>query len=356
VICFFNTTKAWGGGEKWHFEIAARMYADGLPVMVVTNKNAELYKKVISAGIPCHQINIGNLSFLNPFKILSIKSFFQKHHIKTVVMNLPSDLKTAGIAAQLAGVEHIIYRRGSAIPVKNSILNRFLFKQVITKVIANSHETKRTLLAMNARLIDENKIRVIYNGIRVEDYTPQNQNKPDTPVIIGNLGRLEKQKAQHLLIGLAEILRKQGFNFLIKIGGDGRLREELEEKIKEKGLGNIVHLVGRIYDVPKFMNDVDIFVLPSLWEGFGYVLAEAMALQKPVVAFNISSNAEVVEDGITGFLAEPGWLDDLSQKTAALITNKALRKELGINGRKRVMQKFDFEKSYQEVKRFLIEN
>lgn len=353
MICFFNTTKAWGGGEKWHLEIAARMHADGMPVMVVTNKKSELFEKVVAAGIPCQQITIGNLSFLNPAKILRLKSFFRKHGIKTLVMNLPSDLKSAGIAARMAGVERIIYRRGSAIPVKNSFINRYLFGHVITEVLANSHETKRTLLANNGQLIDEEKINVIYNGIQVETYTPLTPDKPTGTVIIGNLGRLEKQKAQHLLIDLAENLRKEHVDFIIKIGGDGRLRQDLEKQIKAKNLEGLIQLAGHIHDVPAFLNGLDIFVLPSHWEGFGYVLAEAMALQKPVVAFNISSNAELIEDGVTGYLAKPGDINDLTQKTMHLIGHEKLRTEMGINGRKRVREKFDFGKSYREVKQFL---
>jgi glycosyltransferase involved in cell wall biosynthesis len=354
VICFFNTTEAWGGGEKWHFEIAAHLHADGVPVMVVTNKKSGLFEKVVSAGIPCHQFKIGNLSFLNPAKILQLKSFFRKHGIKTLVMNLPSDLKSAGIAARLAGVDRIIYRRGSAIPVKNTLLNRYLFGHVITEVLANSHETRRTLLANNRQLIDENKIKVIYNGIRIENYLPQPTHKPSGKIIIGNLGRLEKQKAQHLLIHLAENLRKEHFDFVIKIGGDGRLRDDLEKQIKAKHLEGVVQLAGHIHDVPAFLNELHIFVLPSLWEGFGYVLAEAMAMQKPVAAFHISSNAELVEDGVTGYLAKPGDMNDLTQKIIRLIRDENLRTDMGINGRKRVKEKFDFGKMYGEVKQFLL--
>jgi glycosyltransferase involved in cell wall biosynthesis len=353
MICFFNTTKEWGGGEKWHYDMAARMHADGLPVMVVTNKKSALFKKVNSSGIPCFQIKIGNLSFLNPLKIYRLKSFFQKHPIKTVVMNLPSDLKSAGVAARMAGVERIIYRRGSAIAIKNSFFNRFLFSKIITNVLANSEETKRTVLAKNPNLIDEKKIRVIYNGIHVNNFIPHHTERFEGKVIIGNLGRLEKQKAHHLLIILAEKLRAKGHKFIIKIGGEGRLRTDLEKLIAEKNLQDFVQLTGHVVDTSAFFNDIEIFVLTSLWEGFGYVLAEAMAMQKPVVAFNVSSNGEVVENGVTGFLALPGNVDDLCRKVEMLINNKALSISLGMNGRKCVIEKFDFEKVYAEVKNYL---
>ncbi len=80
-------------------------------------------------------------------------------------MNLSADMKVAGMAAKLAGVKRIIYRHGSAIPTRNSLINRFLFRKVFDKVLANSFETKRTILANNASLIDPSKIRVIYNAL-----------------------------------------------------------------------------------------------------------------------------------------------------------------------------------------------
>lgn len=352
MICFFNTTKAWGGGEKWHFDIAARLSDEGEKVIVVTNTQSELRKKFIAKGLAPFAFRVSNLSFLNIFKLLRLRSFFKKHRVQTLVMNLPADLKLAGLAARMVGVQRIIYRRGSAIPIHNSWLNRFLFKNVITEVLANSHETKRTILSNNADLIASERIKVIYNGIKLTPST-EFRNHQSEPVVIGNLGRLEKQKAQHLLIGLGKMLLDAGFNSKILIGGDGRLREELTRKIEDANLHNQVQLIGYVDDVTDFMSKIDIFVLTSQWEGFGYVLAEAMAYQKPVVAFNHSSNPELVDHQKTGFLVEPGNMTEFFQKTSSLIQDKNLRLAMGKAGREKVEREFDFEQTYWQVKAFL---
>jgi glycosyltransferase involved in cell wall biosynthesis len=360
MICFFNTTKAWGGGEKWHFDIASRLSKDGEKVMVVAHKHSELRKKLRQHGIEPFAFKISNLSFLNPVRLLRLCSFFRHHQVKTLVINLPADLKIAGLAARVAGVKRIIYRRGSAIPIKNSMINRFLFGKIITDVLVNSKETKHTILANNPRLISGEKIKVIYNGIEAENFHPEslsdNSEKQDNkPIVIGNLGRLEKQKAQHLLIELGTKLQKAGNNFRIMIGGDGRLREELLQKIHFAGLSKNIQLAGHIEDVGAFMQSIDIFVLTSHWEGFGYVLAEAMACEKPVIAFNHSSNPELIDHNKTGLLVKPGDIDDLFEKTVILINDNNLRTAFGKAGRQKALHEFNFETNYLKIKRFLLE-
>lgn len=371
MICFFNTTKAWGGGEKWHFDVATRMHAAGMPVVVVTHKRSELKKRLEDFGMHPFTVLISNLSFLNPFKLLRLRTFFRTKQINTIVMNLPSDLKAAGIAAKMAGVERIIYRRGSAIPVRDSWLNRRLFKHVITEVLVNSRETKRTILANNPGLIDKNRIRVIYNGIRLQELKVSeqeiqqkqktgekdkiNDQLPDTRVpVIGNLGRLEKQKAQYLLIDLAVRLRKENVPFQIRIGGDGSLHDELSRLIRKHRLEDQFRLTGYVHDVGAFMQEIDLFVLTSVWEGFGYVLAEAMAYEKPIVAFDISSNPELVEHEKTGLLAKAGDVDDLAEKVKQLLSNPERCRKYGKRGREKVLRDFDFDKNYQKIRAFLV--
>jgi len=354
MICFFNTTKAWGGGEKWHLEIAAAMASEGIPVIVAAGKDSVLQKKATANNLATFSFKITGFSFLNPFLILRLRKFFVQKGVTTVVLNLPSDLKAAGIAARLAGVERIIYRRGSAIPVKNSFLNRFLFRNIITEGLANSFETKRTILLRNQHLIDSEKIIVIYNGIEVSGQMEISRKPANAPVVIGNLGRLEKQKAQHLLVQLGAKLKEAGYQFQILIGGDGSLRDDLEKQVRVNELTDFIQLIGNVENVAEFMGRIDIFVLTSHWEGFGYVLAEAMAAGKPVVTFNHSSNPEVVEDQKTGFLAIPGDIDDLYQKTVRLIEDESLRIEMGKAGRERVLRYFDFTKNYQKIREFLL--
>lgn len=352
-ICFFNSAKTWGGGEKWHLETALFLRDQGHEVTVFTNRNSELCKRAEAAGLHTLQTRITNLSFINPLKVKELTFQFGQMQFDMIIINLSADLKAAGMAAKRAGVKRIVYRRGSAIPVKNSFLNRYLYHRVITEIIANSEATKRTLLVNNSKLFPEERITVIYNGLDFASYPPLPEAPRHQEVIIGNLGRLVTQKGQDMLLKMARELLDQQVRFRLVIGGDGPLLDKLKQEVNRLGLHDVVEFKGFIADVPAFMQSLDIFVLPSHWEGFGYVIAEAMYYSKPVVAFNISSNGELIENNQSGFLVDYPNVNLLAEKTVLLISNEKLRHEMGRAGRKIVEEKFSMHVAREKLDRFI---
>ncbi len=352
-ICFFNSTHAWGGGEKWHFEMASALNDLGYNILFIAGKDSALSKKLSDSTISYLTLSISNLSFLNPFKIFRLRKLFRKEKVSVIIMNLSADLKVAGIAARLAGVKRIIYRRGSAIPVKNKFLNRWLFSKVLTDVIANSEATKATLLQNNRRLFPLEKIHVIYNGLKIEDFLVANDKKiyDSAPgeILIGHAGRMVYQKAHEYLIDIASNLKKAGVNFTLLLAGSGPLENEVKKKVSDLGLQDDVVFLGFVEDMVLFMKTIDVFVLTSRWEGFGFVLAEAMIQKKPVVAFNISSNPELVVHGKNGFLANPFDTEEFSNYLVTLIRNKQLQENFGNTGFQMVHEKFSFNRSVNNM-------
>ncbi|MDN5200915.1 glycosyltransferase [Fulvivirgaceae bacterium BMA10] len=357
TICFFNSNIAWGGGEKWHYGTAKYLKEKNYPVLVIAHQKSELFKNLKKIAFNVEKVSVGNLSFINPFKIFNIYRTIKKNKVEVIIMNMSTDVKTGGIAAKLAGVKKIIYRRGLAVPIKNSLLNRFLFKKVITDVIANSLETKNTLLTNNQNLFPKEKIKVIYNGLDLHHYDQQAfepiYQKEHDEIVLGNAGRLVEQKGQKYLIHLAQRLKEQGLKFKLLIAGVGKLEPELKQLSKEFGVEKEILFLGFIDNIKGFMESIDIFLLSSLWEGFGYVITEAMASQKPVVAFDISSNPEVVSDGESGYLAEAKNMDDFYSKVEKLMTSEKLRDQFGKAGRKLVEERFTMEKAQKEVESFI---
>lgn len=357
TIFFFNGHHAWGGGEKWHFDTAYRLNKDGFPVTIIAAPQSELCQRASRAGIPLVTVPIGNLSFLNPFKLLKLYRILRSASAESIVLNLSSDVKAAGLAARLAGVSRIIYRRGSAIPIRNTWLNRFLFRYVITDIIANSEETKRTILANNSDLFPKEKIQVIYNGIDLQQFDQHLSGGcavyQSERVILGHVGRLSPQKNQKFLIDLLPALRIAGIDCCLKIAGTGPLAEELKAYAGQKGVCEQVVFMGFLENIPSFLASVDIFLLSSFWEGFGYVLIEAMAAKKPVVAFESSSTPEIVCDGKTGYLVPHNNHEAFVQRVKDLIADSNKRISFGRAGRERVEKVFSEQNSYERLKRML---
>jgi len=356
-ICFFNSCRSWGGGEKWHLDAATRLDRTAFEVVGGVYPGSELHRGLTRAGIPCGSFRIGNRSFLNPFKLVALVRWFRRQGIDTVVLNLPSDLKTAGVAARLAGVRRIVYRRGSAIPIRNTALNRWLFARILTEVIANSEETARTVTARNPRLIPRERITVLYNGIDLAQY----DRRPAAPVyarrgeevVLGTAGRLSYEKNQRFLIDVCGRLKQLGQPFKLLVAGTGPLEEDLKAHAAALGLGEQVLFLGFLDNIRDLMDSVDVFLLSSLWEGFGYVLIEAMAAGKPVVAFSNSSTPEICLDGETGWLVPLGDEPAFAERIVALARHPEMAARFGLAGRARVEATFSFEAQMESLETFL---
>jgi glycosyltransferase involved in cell wall biosynthesis len=356
-ICFINSSKSWGGGEKWHFDNALFLAEKGYFVHVITNINSKLYNELTKkTNIETYSLKISNFSFVNPLRIIRLIKLFKKINPETVIINLPSDLKLMATTSWFWKIKNIIYRRGSAIAVKNSILNQYIFKNIITRIIVNSLATKQTLLQNNKTLIEENKIKLIYNGIDLKPYLNNKtkiKTKPSEKLIIGHLGRFSKEKNQHFLLDVAHLLKKKQIPFHFVLGGHGPEFQKIKTSIEKRNLVENFTLPGFVKDTSAFMKSIDVFVLPSIWEGFGYVTVEAMAHKKPVIAFNISSNQEIVENNVTGFLTPKSDINMFAEKINYFYKHPEKIAEMGEKGKKRVIKYFNIQDRFIEFENFL---
>ena len=188
----------WGGGEKWHLEMAHHLHSKGNSVFIITQPGYALVKRAIGLGISVHYLKLNNLSILNPFKIISLVRLLKTQHVESIVLNLSRDLKCGGIAAKIAGVNKIIFRRGSARPVRNYFINRLLYQKVVTGILTNSIATKNAILSNGVSLVSPEKIAVIPNGIDTLSFIDRPFNcvreKNSGLFTIAALGRLEPKR------------------------------------------------------------------------------------------------------------------------------------------------------------------
>jgi glycosyltransferase involved in cell wall biosynthesis len=158
--------------------------------------------------------------------------------------------------------------------------------------------------------------------------------------LITLVGELNERKGHRFVLRAAgEVLKrvpKARFVFV----GEGDARDTIEAMRDELGLRDKIFLLGFREDIPAILTASDILVLPSRVEGFGYVLVEAMAARLPVVASDVSSIPEIVEDGATGFLHPVGAEDAIAAKLIALLTDGTLVETMGEAGYRAAAEKF----------------
>lgn len=164
--------------------------------------------------------------------------------------------------------------------------------------------------------------------------------------IIGIVGRLAEQKGHAVLLeAMKEVVRKVHDAVLLVIG-DGPERNSLEQTAESSGLKERVKWLGvkPQEEVFRLYGSMDVFAMPSLYEGFGLTAAEAMAAELPVVGTAIEGLSEVVEDGVTGYLVPLGDSKAIAQKLIALLNDAGLRRRMGQAGYERVKERFGMER------------
>lgn len=363
-ILFLNSCVAWGGGEKWTLETAQALDKRGYEVTVGSVKESELYQRAKEANLKVKEVPVrGSLSVLNPVKLFSFVKYLKQAGITTLFLNLSQDLKFGGLAGKLAGVEQIIYRRGSAIPIKDRFYTQFLLADCVTDIIANSQATKETILENTSSWLSEEKIEIIYNGIKLNEVEAGQEVGPDIrqefgigseTTLIANVGRLNIQKGHQHLLQAVDLIRQEVADFKVLIVGTGELEADLKQQVKELGIEEYVIFTGFRTDIYNLLAQVDFLLHTALWEGFGFVIAEAMAVGLPVVSTDVSNISELVVDGKTGYLAESETPADIANKAVKMI-NTDQQAELGCRGRERIKEQFTFEQMIEQIENLYLE-
>jgi glycosyltransferase involved in cell wall biosynthesis len=168
------------------------------------------------------------------------------------------------------------------------------------------------------------------------------------------VGRLDPQKGHPVLFeAMRPVLREQPDARLVVVGGAQQASQEyvatLRTHAADAELAGRIVFAGERTDVPRLMAACDVFVLASLWEGFGLVFVEAMAAGKPVVATRVSAIPEVVLDGETGLLVPPEDADALAAAILRLCDDPAERDRLGNSGYRRVHELFTADRMVDET-------
>lgn len=167
---------------------------------------------------------------------------------------------------------------------------------------------------------------------------------PEDRTVVGMVACFKPQKSPVDFIDVAaEVVGKNPAVHFV-MAGDGELRGEVEARIRERGLGEHVTLVGWQRDMPEVYRNLDVFVLTSLWEGQPCVFAEAMASGLPIVATRADGAREAITEGVTGFVCELRDVGQIADRVLRLAADPELRRTMGQRGRERVGE-FDIDVS-----------
>ncbi len=259
-----------------------------------------------------------------------------------------------GLAAWLAGVRAIVSSKHNEDPELRHPVFGPLGRLVLAAddaVIAISRAVAR-YLAGSGR-VDRRKLRVVHYGVDLPGRLPERGRfrselgVPAGAPLVVLIGRLEPQKDIGTFLEAAAIVRHDRPDVHFAVVGKGSQEAALRERSRSLGLDGVVRFAGFRTDVPQILSDADALALTSRWEGFGLVLVEAMAAERPVVATATGPVPEVVGDA--GLLVHPGDAPGVARALGAVLGDPALAARLGQAGRARVEARFAVRRMVDET-------
>ncbi len=354
-VLFLNSIQMWGGAEVWLMEVMHGLQRRGHEVTLVCRPGTILEKNAKAEGF-----EVVPISMRSDFDLLVIGKVFQllrRKQIQVICTNMDKELRFGGLAAKLAGGVAVIPSREVDYPLKNKLRYRFTYNFLADHILANSFATKRTLL-QDAPWLEAGRIEVAYKGIDPQPYLERPEEgaalrrelgiSPELPVA-GFVGQIIERKGIPDLVASIPLVTRQLPQVKFLFVGEGILQEFLLAKARELGVAERVIFTGFRRDIPAVMKAIDVLLLPSIVEGFGYVLIEAMAAAKPVVATNVSSIPEIVRHGETGLLVEVHAPQQLAQALVTILKDERLRQSMGEKGRELVLEKFTRDRMLAQI-------
>jgi glycosyltransferase involved in cell wall biosynthesis len=328
--------------------LRARRYDARLIVLVEPDKPMDSY----AAQLQARQIPVERLPVRGDFDaglLLRLRAVLRALQPDIVHTHLIHADLFGGLAARLAGIRLVISSRHNddafrrRLPVK--LLNRVLWRMTDAGIPISDSIARFSIEVEGA---PPGKLRRIHYGLEAGPPLDRaaarrdilgERGLPPESLLVGIVCRLVEQKGVRYGIEAFLQIAADFPQVHLLIAGQGPLETEL--RALAAPLEERVHFLGWRDDTPRLMAALDALLVPSLWEGFGLVILEAMAQQTPVIGSAVSAIPEIITDGETGLLAPPRSADKLADALRTLLADAPLRHHLGLLARDRLESFFD---------------
>jgi glycosyltransferase involved in cell wall biosynthesis len=345
-----------GGGQMHVFLLAKYLRGDDFELAIATEATGWLVDQAKIIEIPTHAIAISNKltwqSFQNIYQLLKAQKFdvihthggtagFWGRLVAACLKNKPKIIHT------YHGLHYLntAQTKSPQQKIKTAIFQKIdeLLLQITDRIICVCKSDYEK--AITAKVASPSKTALVYNGIEIDKFLqPINKetsrkifDTAPTEFIFGNVGRLHEQKGhQYLLKAFAKVADRSR----LLIIGDGNLKDELVKLAEDLQISDRVTFLGARSDIYEFLSAINVFVMPSLWEGQPIALLEALAIGKPCIATSVDGIPEVITNGVNGYLVKPKDIAGLTQSMSEAIDNPDCIQKFAKAGVSTITEKF----------------
>ncbi|MEK7630475.1 MAG: glycosyltransferase family 4 protein [Patescibacteria group bacterium] len=363
-LLFVSTKSVWGGAQKYIIDLVDYLPRDRFDIMLAAGGSGPLRVKAMERGIPFYEI--GDLERnVNPLK--DIFAFFRLitlfRRLKPDIVHLNSSKASAmgALAGRIAGVPTIVSSthgwpfmeerpRWQKKTLKLLVKFGALFQDSIICVSDFDHA-----IGLHERIAPAHKLIAIHNGVDVKKHIFLDRQKARDILIakaglhikpsfvVGTIAEYTKNKGLGYLLEAAAHITKVDAHAVFFLIGWGEDEQFLENEIMRRHISGNVFLIDYLPEAFTYLKALDIFVLPSIKEGFAYTLLEASLAEIPIIATRVGGNPEIVENLKTGILVNPRSPEEIINAVSHLLREANDRKIFGEEARKKVIRDFSIQ-------------
>ncbi len=341
-----------GGAEQIVVSEAREFLRRGFAVRLITLNPEREQSLIQSLPAGCEREMISFRSSLDWRALRTLARRLKEIKSDIIITQLWFANSVGRIAARMAGQQDRLLAFEQNVYDQSKSWKQFLLDNLLQgwcrKLVAITQSVRESLMRHG---IAAERIVVIHNAINIERFTKADSAPIRQELGIGDefiylfVGRLVRQKAVDVLL---EAFARQASGILL-LAGQGEDREKLKARAASLGITSRALFLGVRYDIPALMKAADCFVLASRWEGFGIVLAEAMACGIPIVATTVDGIKEVVDDGTSGILVPPEDPKAFASAMEKIREDRGLARSMGENGARRAADNFSIQKHVDDV-------
>jgi glycosyltransferase involved in cell wall biosynthesis len=277
--------------------------------------------------------------------VSSTASYVRAQGVDVIHCHLNNAHLLGGLAGRLAGVPVLFTNHGRQLGSPDLEMHRL--GQTHLGVVCQYSQ----LHALNLGVLPD-RLHLIPNGVDCREFQPRRVRDgalrtrfgiaADAP-LVGFVGRLSWEKAPETFLRAMLLVRQSDPQVRIVMCGTGPMAEQVAGFVRQFDLQDHVHLAGLQSDIPAVLAELDVLVSSSHTEAMPLALMEAMAAGLPVVGTRVGGVPELVQHGLTGYLAGPGDIDGIASCVRALLRDPALRERFGAAARERALQRFSLD-------------
>jgi glycosyltransferase involved in cell wall biosynthesis len=353
-----------GGSELQMVNLVSNLNRERFLPIVACPINGPLTIKMRQAGVQVYDVPVRSVLDLKSLQLLI--HIIHHEQVRIVHCHLgPSDI-LGTLAAMIGRAPVRLYTKHSIRPTYLTYpsnlerllayhLGHYLLTKRVSSVIAVSGAVREALIECEG--VPSRKVITVFNGIDSSEYCQfidrmdarRALGLPIEAQILLCVARLSPEKGQCYLLKAIEHVHGNFPDIHLLLAGDGPSQQELIQQSESLGIKDTVHFLGMRNDIPLLLAASDVLVLPSLYEGFGLAIIEAMFAARPVICTDAGGPREIVQHGITGLLVPPANVNALAKAIKQILNDPAQAAIMGCVGRTNAAVKFTIQRMVAET-------